>query len=68
VRPSVSRIHSRSLTPARRYDKPNPESGSQSGEKLRYGNVDKWNVDKGGETANPGDGPTGASAGGRKPE
>jgi hypothetical protein len=53
---------------ARRYDKPNPEQGSQSGEKLRYGNVEKWNVDKGGQTADASEGPEAGAKGGRKPE
>jgi hypothetical protein len=51
-----------------RYDKPIPESGPERAEKQRYGNMEKWNTDKGPETSNPGDGPEGAAAGGRKPE
>jgi hypothetical protein len=55
----------------RTVDKQEPyslPSGSETGEKLRYGGRKSWASEKGGETSRASEGPEGASAGGRKPE
>jgi hypothetical protein len=45
-----------------------PPSGGEPGKKLRYGGKRSWASEKGGETGGAGEGPEGASVGGRKPE